>query len=89
MSQLTEKQRHRQSARAVTSEGRGAHGRPSCGPGVAGSASAGRDAMAGIRLLQQSFRSGVPARLLLILLFPCCLAPPPSWSLGSKLDRPF
>lgn len=88
MSQLTE-ERHRQSARAVTSEGWEAPGCPSCGPGLAGSASAGRGAVAGTRLLQQSFRSWVPAQPLLTLLFPCSLALPPSRSLGSMLDPPF
>ena len=53
----------------MTSEGREAHGGPSCGPGVAGSASSGRDAVAGTRLLQQSFPSWVPAGPLLTLLF--------------------
>lgn len=88
MSQPTE-EGHRQSARALTSEGREAPGRPRCGPGLAGPASAGRGAVAGTRLLQQSFRSRVPAQPLLTLLFPCSLALPPSRSLGSMLDPPF
>lgn len=60
----------------MTSEGREAPGCPSCGPGLAGSASAGEGAVAGTQLLQQSFRSWVPGQPLLTLLFPCSLALP-------------
>lgn len=47
----------------------GPWGGPSCGPGVAGSALSRRDAVTGIRLLQQSFPSWVPTGPLLTLLF--------------------